>query len=59
MTGLHLDLVRMGRGLRKELREVAEGGGGGLLELERLREENRLLREENERLRRGYYYEAL
>lgn len=54
MTGLHLDLVRMGRGLRRELREVIEGPGGGLLELERLREENRLLREENERLRRGY-----
>jgi protein NEDD1 len=54
MMGLHLDLVRMGRGLRKELRDVAEGGVGGLVELERLREENRLLREENERLRRGY-----
>lgn len=54
MTGLHLDLVRMGRGLRRELREVTEGGAGGLLELERLKEENRLLREENERLRRGY-----
>lgn len=54
MMGLHLDLVRMGRGLRKELKDVAEGGIGGLLELERLREENRLLREENKRLRRGY-----
>ena len=54
MTGIHLDLVRMGRGLRKELREVAEGGAGGLAEVERLKEENRLLREENERLRRGY-----
>lgn len=54
MMGIHLDLVRMGRGLRKELREVAEGGAGGLVEVERLREENRLLREENERLRRGY-----
>lgn len=54
MTGLHLDLVRMGRGLRRELREVAEGGIGGLAEVERLREENRLLKEDNERLRRGY-----
>jgi protein NEDD1 len=54
MMGIHLDLVRMGRGLKKELREVAEGGIGGLVEVERLREENRLLKEENERLRRGY-----
>lgn len=52
--GIHLDLVRMGRGLRREFREVVEGGTGGMLEVERLREENRLLREENERLRRGY-----
>lgn len=51
MMGIHLDLVRLGRGIKKELREVAEGGIG---ELERLREENRMLREENERLRRGY-----
>ena len=54
ITGLHLDLVRMGRGLRREMREVAEGGVGGLAELERLREENRLLKADNERLRRGY-----
>ncbi|KZP17905.1 WD40 repeat-like protein [Athelia psychrophila] len=51
MMGLHLDLVRMGRNIKKELRESMEGGAG---ELERLREENRMLREENERLRRGY-----
>jgi len=54
MMGIHLDLVRMGRGLRRELREVAEGGVGGLVEVERLREENRLLKKENERLKRGY-----
>lgn len=49
MMGLHLDLVRMGRGIRREMREGGEAG-----ELQRLREENRVLREENERLRRGY-----
>ncbi|KAF7969518.1 hypothetical protein HWV62_27005 [Athelia sp. TMB] len=51
MMGIHLDLVRMGRSIKKELRDSLEGGTG---ELERLREENRMLREENERLRRGY-----
>ncbi|KIJ69191.1 hypothetical protein HYDPIDRAFT_144970 [Hydnomerulius pinastri MD-312] len=51
MMGLHLDLVRMGRGWRRELREVMEEWGG---EAEQLREENKRLREENERLRRGY-----
>ncbi|KAF9227567.1 WD40 repeat-like protein [Gyrodon lividus] len=51
MTGLHLDLVRMGRGWRRELREVLEESGG---EIRQLREENKRLREENERLRRGY-----
>jgi protein NEDD1 len=53
LTGLHLDLLRMGRGWRKEVRGVMEEcgyGAGG--ELERLREENRRLREENERLKR-------
>ncbi|KAJ3762113.1 WD40-repeat-containing domain protein [Lentinula raphanica] len=51
MIGLHLDLVRMGRGWKKELRELMGEYNG---ELEELREENRRLREENERLRRGY-----
>ncbi|KAF8844560.1 WD40 repeat-like protein [Paxillus ammoniavirescens] len=51
MMGLHLDLVRMGRGWRRELREVLEESGG---EIQQLREENKRLREENERLRRGY-----
>ncbi|KAF5386745.1 hypothetical protein D9615_001537 [Tricholomella constricta] len=51
MTGLHLDLVRMGRGWKRELRELMEEYGGGMNEL---REENRKLREENERLRRGF-----
>ncbi|GLB34616.1 putative WD40 repeats [Lyophyllum shimeji] len=51
MMGLHLDLVRMGRGWKKELRELMEEYVGGMNEL---REENRRLREENERLRRGY-----
>ncbi|KAG5653528.1 hypothetical protein H0H81_012469 [Sphagnurus paluster] len=51
MTGLHLDLVRMGRGWKRELRELMEEYSGGMNEL---REENRRLREENERLRRGF-----
>ncbi|KAG5644241.1 hypothetical protein DXG03_008836 [Asterophora parasitica] len=51
MTGLHLDLVRMGRGWKRELREIMEEYSGGM---EELREENRRLREENERLRRGF-----
>ncbi|KAG6814846.1 hypothetical protein H0H93_012011, partial [Arthromyces matolae] len=51
MTGLHLDLVSMGRGWKKELRDVMGGFEEGLKEL---REENRKLREENERLRRGF-----
>jgi protein NEDD1 len=51
MMGLHLDLVRMGRGWKRELRDVM---GEYVGDLKDLREENRRLREENERLRRGY-----
>ncbi|KAJ3850435.1 WD40-repeat-containing domain protein [Lentinula lateritia] len=51
MMSLHLDLVSMGRGWKKELRDLMGEYGG---ELKELREENRRLREENERLRRGY-----
>jgi len=51
MVGLHLDMLRMGRGLRTELRSVVDEFRG---ELSALQEENRRLREENERLRRGY-----
>ncbi|GJE90794.1 WD40-repeat-containing domain protein [Phanerochaete sordida] len=51
ILGLHLDLVRMGRGWRKELREALESWGD---ELKEIRRENELLRQENERLRRGY-----
>ena len=51
MVGLHLDLVRMGRAWRKEMRGAMEEYVGDLQEL---REENRKLRDENERLRRGY-----
>lgn len=51
MMGLHLDLVRMGRGWKHELREVMEEWNG---EIQELKAENKRLREENERLRRGY-----
>ena len=51
IIGLHLDLVRMGRGWRKEMREALEKWGE---ELNEIRKENELLRQENERLRRGY-----
>lgn len=47
VKALHLDMLRMGRGLRKEMEEW-----GG--EVTKLREENVKLREENERLRKGY-----
>ena len=51
IIGLHLDLVRMGRGWRKEMREAMEEWSKQLNEV---REDNRRLREENERLKRGY-----
>ncbi|KAK7014919.1 WD40 repeat-like protein [Favolaschia claudopus] len=51
MIGLHLDLLRMGRGWKKELRELMDEYVGDLREL---REENKRLREDNEMLRRGY-----
>jgi protein NEDD1 len=51
MMGLHLDLVRMGRGWKQELRTLMEEYGG---DLDDLREENRRLRDENERLKRGF-----
>ena len=51
MVGLHLDLVRMGRGWKRELRELMDEYVGSLKEL---REENVKLRKENEILRRGF-----
>jgi protein NEDD1 len=51
LRGLHLDLIRAGRGWKKELGVLMEQYVGDLKEL---REENTRLREENERLRRGY-----
>ncbi|KIY50773.1 WD40 repeat-like protein [Fistulina hepatica ATCC 64428] len=51
MTGLHLDLLRMGRSWKNEMHGLMEEYVGDLKEL---REENKRLREENERLRRGY-----
>lgn len=51
IIGLHLDLVRMGRSWRKEMRESLDRWGE---ELNEVRRENDLLRQENERLRRGY-----
>ena len=49
MMGLHLDLVRMGRSWKAELRALMDEYVGDLKEL---REENARLREENMRLRR-------
>ncbi|KAJ7632551.1 WD40-repeat-containing domain protein [Roridomyces roridus] len=51
MVGLHLDLVRLGRGLKQEVHKVMEEYVGDLKEL---RAENQRLREENDLLRRGY-----
>ncbi|KAH8117122.1 WD40-repeat-containing domain protein [Phellopilus nigrolimitatus] len=51
MLGLHLDMLRLGRDWKREMREaVAEAWEGEVI---MLREENKRLREENERLRRG------
>ncbi|OAX32352.1 WD40 repeat-like protein [Rhizopogon vinicolor AM-OR11-026] len=47
INALHIDMLRMGRGLRQEMEEW-----GG--EVRKLREENAKLREENDKLRRGY-----
>ena len=52
MMGLHLDLLRMGRGWKTELRTLMDEYVGDLRDL---REENQRLRLENERLRRGAY----
>lgn len=60
LTGLHLDLLKAGRGWKKEVQELREAvigsdvEGDGLGELGRLRRENERLRDEVERLRRGY-----
>ncbi|PCH37690.1 hypothetical protein WOLCODRAFT_135777 [Wolfiporia cocos MD-104 SS10] len=51
IVGLHLDMLRMGRGIKNELRAVMDEFRG---EMDKLREENCKLRAENERLRRGY-----
>ncbi|KAI0784418.1 hypothetical protein C8Q75DRAFT_868447 [Abortiporus biennis] len=51
IIGLHLDLVKMGRGWKQEMNQVVEMLGD---ELREAREENRRLREENERLKRGF-----
>ena len=51
MMGLHLDLLRMGRSWKAELRALMEEYVGDLREM---REENGSLRRENERLRRGW-----
>lgn len=51
LVGMHLDMVRMGRNWKKDMKNVTDAYAKDLREL---REENRLLREENERLKRGY-----
>jgi len=51
LVGMHLDMVRMGRNWKKDMKDVMDAYAKDLREL---REENRLLREENERLKRGY-----
>jgi len=52
MMGLHLDLLRTGRGWKAELRTLMDEYVGDLRDL---RDENQRLRLENERLRRGTY----
>jgi len=51
LVGMHLDMVRMGRNWKKDMKDAMDTYAKDLREL---REENRLLREENERLKRGY-----
>jgi len=51
LIGLHLDLVKAGRGWKNELRKLMDEYVG---EMRVLREENENLRKANERLRRGY-----
>ncbi|KAF8514070.1 WD40-repeat-containing domain protein [Gautieria morchelliformis] len=51
IKGLHLDLLRMGRSWKMELRSLMDEYVGDFREL---REENAKLRKENERLRRGF-----
>ena len=51
IIGLHLDIVKMGRAWRKEMREALEKWSA---ELQEVREANAQLKRENERLRRGY-----
>ena len=51
MMGLHLDLLRMGRNWKAELRSLMDEYVGDLREM---REENARLRKENERLKRGW-----
>lgn len=51
LRGLHLDMLRLGRDVKREIREVVGEAFEG--EVAILREENRRLREENERLRQG------
>ena len=51
LVGMHLDMVRMGRNWKREMKDVMDTYAKDLREL---REENRLLREENEKLKRGY-----
>jgi len=51
LRGLHVDLVKMARGFKTEMRNLMDEYVGDLKDL---REENAALRKENERLRRGY-----